>query len=78
MQHTCIKPKCGKVYNDDDPDPYYCSDCQQEKVRIIAKMERNFVPSETIQSDLQRFDDVAKVFSSPDGRKISFAKVRDL
>lgn len=35
-QHVCIKPGCSNVYNDGDPDAYYCEGCK-EALKSTAK-----------------------------------------
>lgn len=39
--HTCIKPGCGKSYQDGDVDAYYCAECKLEKDKIAAEIDAN-------------------------------------
>lgn len=40
--HTCIKSECGKSYQDNDPDAYYCESCLAEKKSIAKKLDAQF------------------------------------
>ena len=39
MKHICIKPGCGVSYEDNDPDPYYCSSCNEQRKVIAAEID---------------------------------------
>lgn len=58
MTHNCIKPTCGKQYEDSDPDAYYCPECVAEKKQIAASIDARLGRVERTQpvSDLQAFD----------------------
>ena len=36
MQYECIKPACANKYNSDEPDAYYCEQCQKAN-KVLAK-----------------------------------------
>lgn len=40
--HTCIKSECNNVYQDSDPDAYYCESCQAENKAIAQKLDKQF------------------------------------
>jgi hypothetical protein len=37
--HVCIKPGCGKSYEDEDEDAYYCFDCREDNKKIAAQLD---------------------------------------
>ena len=39
MKHTCIKPACDNSYEDKEPDPYYCSSCQEANVALAKTID---------------------------------------
>ncbi len=78
MEHTCIKPGCGTKYQSEDPDPYYCPTHDAERKAIAAQIDSKQRPSIPVQSDLQQFEERAKTFTGPDGRKIFFARASDV
>lgn len=38
FNHKCIK--CEKEYTDTDPDPYYCEQCNKERLAIAKRVNR--------------------------------------
>lgn len=59
--HSCLK--CQKPYQDEDPDPYYCVECQKIRKEIAAKVDAQigFRPSKKPTSMLQEYDASPKV-----------------
>lgn len=74
--HSCVK--CAAQYQDTDPDPYYCDPCKAERVAIAKEIDRKLGSrsSKPVMSDLQAFDASSKQYTSPNGRTISFIKVK--
>lgn len=77
MQHTCIKPSCGKSYNDNDEEAYYCPSCQQERKAIAAQIDARMATKvrKPVVSELKEFERSAKVLTDPNsGRQIFFGR----
>ena len=76
---TCIKPGCGKVYQSEDEEPYYCPECLTAKQKIAQEVDRKMAGRVTIQpkSDLQLYDEMA---SNSQLRKggVAFVNAKDL
>lgn len=39
MQHTCIKPSCGTVYESVDVEAYYCPPCDLLRKQLAASVD---------------------------------------
>ena len=77
MQHKCIKPSCQNTYNDNEPEDYYCPSCLVEKKAIAARIDAQMAGKsrEPVKSDLQSFEESARVFNDPNsGRQIFFGR----
>lgn len=55
----CIK--CSGIYKSEDPDPYYCATCEEEKKKIAAEIDKKIKPTGTVMSDLKKYDSLPKV-----------------
>lgn len=54
--HSCLK--CGGQYTDEDPDPYYCSPCNEERKRIVAKeIDAKAVPTSHVKGNWASFEE---------------------
>ena len=74
---TCIKPGCGKLYKSEDPDPYYCEICNQERKALAAEIDKKLagvVSTRQVTTPLQEFEQQAVTYTTEDGRKISFLR----
>lgn len=73
MRHECVK--CKAPYQDQDPEPYLCASCLEEKKAIAAQIDAQFAsrPRVTPKSDLQMFDETGKTMNV-DGRMVTFNK----
>ena len=62
FNHVCIKPVCGKQYQDNDPDPYYCPECKEKAQAIAKQIEAKLAgrPRKPIKSDLQLYYETCK------------------
>jgi hypothetical protein len=60
-KHSCIK--CQTVYEDNDPDPYYCEKCVLEKKAIAQAVDAKLGTTSRRRpmSALQEYDASAKV-----------------
>lgn len=38
--HVCIKPVCGKTYEDDEQDAYYCPECVERNKQIAQEIDK--------------------------------------
>lgn len=77
FSHSCLK--CGTPYQDQDPDPYYCAKCIEERKAIAKKVDAQMKMRQSRRptvSNLQAYNAEARFFKSPDGREISFTKVK--
>ena len=77
MQHLCIKPSCKKPYQDSDVEDYYCPDCSKERKAVAARIDAQMAGKsrEPAKSDLQAFEENARVFNDPNtGRQIFFGR----
>jgi len=66
--HSCIK--CKATYVDNDPEPYYCSPCNEERKRAAADIDakRANIIAEPSVSALQQFDSLPKINGFVDSR----------
>lgn len=71
--HSCIK--CQTEYKDEDPDPYYCENCNKERKIVAKEIDRKIAlqpSSRPIKSDLQIYDEICKLRGS------KFVSIKDL
>lgn len=40
--HQCIKSGCANMYQDSDPDAYYCPSCVVEKNALAKRLDKKF------------------------------------
>lgn len=40
--HKCIKPSCGKTYQDEEIEAYYCPDCDAERKQVAKELDAKF------------------------------------
>lgn len=76
--HKCIK--CGEQYSSDEPDPYYCIACNEQRLVIAKEVEAKLArkgPVEKTPSDLEMFDAIAKQKGGVRGGA-TFVNVKDL
>lgn len=59
--HACVK--CGSKYQDTDPDPYYCVNCQKVRKEIAAQVDVKFAkrPKIVTKSLLQEYEEAPKI-----------------
>ena len=76
--HPCIK--CSTEYQDEDPDAYYCTACNEERKKIAAEIDKKMGNRSTkpVKSDLQAFEEQAITVKTPDGRTVSFIRASQL
>lgn len=74
--HPCIK--CRDNYESDEPDAFYCEKCNVERKKIAAQVDKKLAGrvDRNVVSDLQAYDQVAVKLNTPDGRQVSFLKVK--
>ena len=58
FKHKCIKPSCPNIYEDSDPDAYYCQSCNVAKKIIADQINSKFagLPNVPVESELQKYD----------------------
>lgn len=63
FNHNCIKPGCGNKYQDDDPDAYYCKNCDAINKATAKEVDAKLAarPSRETKSSLQQYDEAQKV-----------------
>lgn len=68
----CIK--CQAQYQSEDPEPYYCQSCEEEKKAIAKEIDKKMAGrvSKRAKSDLQMFDEIAKA------RGTHFVNIKDM
>ena len=74
--HSCIKPACGAKYQDKDPDPYYCPQCNEIRKQVALEVDKRMAnrPRKEVMSNLQAYESAAKTFTTSNGRTITFGK----
>lgn len=67
---SCVK--CKKSYQSEEPDDYFCEDCNKTRKQIADEIDAKFAnrPKKKVVSELQQFDALAKIKG--------FANARDL
>lgn len=63
-QHNCIKPACGTLYSDTDPEAYYCHLCQKKAKEIAEKIDKQLkgkASKRKIVTPLQEYENAPKV-----------------
>lgn len=71
--NSCIK--CSEKYEDDDPEPYYCNSCNEERKRIAEEIDKKMknMPSERQgKSSFQEYEEIRKIKGTP------FVNIKDL
>lgn len=70
---NCVK--CKKSYQSEEPDDYFCEDCNKTRLQVAKEIDAKMAnrPKKKIVSDLQQFDEIAK----QSGTK-GFANAKDL
>lgn len=63
FNHKCINKDCQNIYQDSDPDPYYCEPCQAERKRIAEDLDKKFSSRSHVEpmTPLKEYDRAAKV-----------------
>lgn len=64
MLLNCLK--CGERYETEDPDPYYCKFCLEEKQKLAKKIDMKFanIKRKSIKSELQIYDELCQLRGS--------------
>lgn len=59
--HKCVK--CGVAYQDQDPEPYYCPPCNDERKKLATEIDKKMAGrvSTKPRSLLQEYDAMPKV-----------------
>lgn len=60
--HACIK--CQAVYQENDPDRYYCFDCRAQNKKVAEEIDRKLAiskPKRQVKTMLQQYDQAPKV-----------------
>ena len=75
-KHTCIKTSCGNNYTSNDPDPYLCSKCLEEKNKIARQIDAKFAHlyKDQPKSEYAEFVESATKLKKSDGSYIYFMK----
>lgn len=71
--HTCIRPGCGKQYESEDPDAYYCEPCDEARKAIAAEVDARLGPNVNqpkTPSDFERYIAAPKVRGFANARDI--------
>ena len=74
MRHQCVRKVCGKFYDSNDPDPYFCEECQERNKRLAAEIDSKIVrtpPPPTIE-------DMIGALSKKDSQGRTFIRAKDL
>jgi len=60
--HPCIKPSCGKKYDSDDAERYYCPDCATANQLLAQQIDAKIAstPRRETRSALQEYDNAPK------------------
>lgn len=77
LELNCIK--CSAKYKTNDPDPYLCVPCNDERLALAKKIDAQMsgrVSKRGGMSDLQVFESEAKTITMPNGRTVSFAPAK--
>jgi len=62
--HTLSCIKCRASYQSEDPDPYYCSPCNEQRKAVAAQVEAtigNRPSKKKVMSGLQEYEAAPKV-----------------
>lgn len=73
FSHNCIK--CQEVYEDTDPDPYYCRTCNEQRILIAKEVDAKHatrISKKPAMSDLQMYDEIRKA------RGVQFVNIKDM
>ena len=63
MMHPCIRKVCGKSYESEDEDAYYCFDCREQNRKTAEKIDaiiRARGPKHHGPNLLNQYDSLAK------------------
>jgi len=62
MTHTCIKISCGKQYESDEEEAYYCPSCVEQKEALARQIDAKVGPStnRSVRTALQEYDEGEK------------------
>lgn len=73
--HRCLKSDCGKEYQDEDVDAYYCPECAAEKKKIAKTFDSKYnTVGQQPSSGYTAYMANAKTMKDQNGRSISFTK----
>ena len=73
--HKC---SCGKEYQDDDPEVYFCDICIKKRKHIAAQVDAQMAsrPRVESRSALKEFEAQGKTMNSNNGGLATFVKVK--
>jgi len=76
--HNCIK--CQTQYKDSDPEAYYCTPCNEERLRIAKEVDAKFAtrPKKQARSSFGIAQTMGKTINSAAGGQATFVKAGDL
>ena len=62
MQYSHKCQKCGASYQDNDPEPYFCAVCNDERKRLAKEVDAKMAGhvSKRTYSPLKAYDDILK------------------
>lgn len=64
-KHSC--PRCKSLYEDTDPEVYFCPPCQQARKKIAEQVDKKLEGNVTknVKSNLQLYDEICKKTGRP-------------
>lgn len=70
--HSCIK--CLTEYTDTDPDPYYCSSCNETRKILAKEVDEKMkgISRVQVKSDLQTYEEIRN------SRGTNFVNIKDM
>jgi uncharacterized Zn ribbon protein len=70
--HNCIK--CSLQYTDNDPEAYYCNDCNEQRKAIAKEIDKKIAlkPKRDNKSELQTYDEIRRTTGA------NFVNIKDL
>ena len=73
--HSCIKPACVARYESEDPEPYYCPSCNEQRLVIAKEIDAKMAgrPKKEVRGIFSQKDFVGKngrSFFNGDGERI--------
>ncbi len=63
--HTCIRPGCGKTYEDNELDAYYCPSCDEIRKEKAKEIDSKFVTINQLPNSALAAYDAARTFIDP-------------